>query len=421
MILLITQEIEIILNINIAWRKAIIDSLVIPRLTVIGTEEFKEESFAGLFYKTRQPQSAGVTGSYTHFHKSASEGFFTDIDLPCVDQTGEPIKAKDSDWFGDRKTNEVCVKEMARVYDNKDKTWVELINPIYPDGLLGDFENNRKYSLNPTNFPNVKRPVLSKKDLIANINEGFDSYAREKVKVNSCNKMKRVSDAVSDNELMMLIKNGVNSKLTSHELERAKVQAREIYGDNWRHEMASQLTKQYVYEAFTGSYQNQYIRDGFHWGSSPSIFGVLTSFLLNVVTFGGVNLFKINGAREISAKVASIVYEFIPFKIKPQDERFNEWGNLCLSDRCHYRKYLNSVSNESATEVTSYTFILDGLFYLESYAKAKQLFHEEAAICLNNLAKNYSESFGVKDINLEVKTGEVISKKSESFNECTQV
>ncbi len=379
-------------------------------------KEFEENSFSGLFYKTRQPVSAGVTGNYYHFGKFESEGLFSDIDLPCEDQFGEPIKAKDSDWFGDRKTNEVCVKEMSRVYDRETGKWIELVNPIYPTGLLGEKENLTKYTNNPTHFPLVKRFVIDQEKLIENINDGLTDYSQEKISAGSCTEINRVIDGVSDNELMMLIKLGAKKNLPDDDVKEAIKQARDIYGDNWRQLMADELTKKYVYQSLTGTYQNQYVRDGFDWGDTLNFGSFLVAGLVFLGTFGGVNLFNIDDNKQISQKVAAIFYEFLPFEIEKSNERFNKWGDGCSNQACHDRKYLNSVSNESATEISSYTFLLDGIFYLESYAKAKQVFHQEVSVCLNNIAKNYSEAYGVSYYQNKLSSEETVMGESSKLS-----
>ena len=378
--------------------------------------EFEESSFSGLFYKTRQPVSAGITGNYYHFGKFESEGLFSDIDLPCSDQYGEPIKAKDSDWFGDRKTNEVCVKEMSRVYDKENGKWVELINPIYPNGLLGEKQNLNKYTNNPTLFPLVKRFVIDQEKLIENINDGFTDYSKEKISMGSCTEINRVIDGVSDNELMMLIKLGAKKNLPDNDVKEAVKQARNIYGDNWRQLMADELTKKYVYQSLTGTYQNQYVRDGFDWGDTLSFGSFMVAGLVFLGTLGSVNLFIVDDNKTVSQKIAAVFYEFLPFEIEKSNERFDKWGDGCSNQACHDRKYLNSVSNENATEISSYTFLLDGLFYLESYAKAKQVFHKEVSVCLNNLAKNYSESYGVSYYQNRLSSEETVMVKSSKMS-----
>ena len=106
---------------------------------------FSKNSVTGLLYMTRHPSQAGRTGRYTQYHKNTSIGLFEDVELPCKNMEGEPIMGKESDWFGDKKDNSVCVKEMARIKSVENSDWIELVNPIYPEGLLGTQTDNSLY------------------------------------------------------------------------------------------------------------------------------------------------------------------------------------------------------------------------------------------------------------------------------------
>ena len=377
-------------------------------------EYFSKDSVTGLLYMTRHPSQAGKTGRYTQYHKNTDIGLFEGVELPCKNMEGDAIMGKVSDWFGDKKDNSVCIKEMARIKSVKNGDWIELVNPIYPEGLLGSVTDNSLYMAHMKDFPNVHRPLIENEKLISNISSGIEQYASEQLDITSCHAIDRFKDEMSDSEFKMLVKLEVDPGITSEDLEVAKTQARELYGDQWRTVLASKMTKDFIYNTLVGTHQNNYARDGFDFGGG--FFGFIAGIVITVSTLGMVCPLCVDGDNKYYANeqnLTQLLYKFVPFLISKEDEEFGVWSGGCFTDNCEDKKYLNSVSFDTENEIISYAQLLDNVFYLESFSKAKELYHKEVAVCLNNLAKNYSEAFGAEDFDSSIVVGD---QDAQDFN-----
>ena len=195
---------------------------------------------------------------------------------------------------GDIKNNSVCVKEMSMIDGFSNQRRVELVDPIYPQGLMGNQVANSKYQNHPKEFPNTRRHRITKSQLKENIKNQFSAYASEEFILpgtNNCVKHRRSIDRVSDSELAMMVAFSQKTKFDNlrdlplqEMIKKAEIEFAGAGDLTWRESLAQELTEDYIYETLVGSYQQKFVRDGF------SVGGVLGFAIAAVLIVGGTIL-----------------------------------------------------------------------------------------------------------------------------------
>ena len=212
-----------------------------------------------MYYRMRFPQSTGVSGNYSQYDEENKSWYlcwswrgWCNYDLKCKNQYGQPIKASQNDLgignSGDMKNNSVCVKEMARI-EGYSGDWVELVDPIHPEGLFGTASSSNYYTAHPAHFPPALRFKISKSNLKTNIENQYVSYANEVVgNVPPCNvPQKRSQDRITNSELAMIVMTSQKEKfedLKDLEIEELIEQAETVLasetpGVSWREKTRS--------------------------------------------------------------------------------------------------------------------------------------------------------------------------------------
>ena len=408
------------------------------------SNHFSRDSLAGMFFQIRQPKSTGIISRYDEYDNSTSP--FTGINpfdntpfrrnLNCKNQRGEWIKADNSDVGigngGDKKDNSVCVKELSRITGFTDNKYVELVDPIHPQGLMGNEISNSEYSLHPTEFPPAKRFRINVNTLKENIKNQYIDYANESwilPGTDGCVTQKRSIDRISNAELAMMVSYSANPQfqsLVGLELEEMIERAEDILAGegniSWRENIAHEFTQDYIYQALLGVYQQDFVRDTIDAGP---IFGPVALAIIVVgiailvigatVLSGGAlgAALIVAGASATIGSVASLVvigtqtydfanmssqfinqlydYEFSPLYITTNERR--PWN--CTGSNCYDRRYLNSISYKSEIHSVGIEPYLNMALYLESYARARELYHTKVKLCLEDKKIDYENSYDV--------------------------
>ena len=400
---------------------------------------FSTDSLAGMYYRMRFPQSTGVSGGYNQYDTNNRSWYFClswtgycNYNLKCKNQEGNYIKASQNDLgfgnSGDMKNNSVCVKEMARV-SGYSGDWAELVDPIHPEGLFGQLDSSSEYSYHRPHFPGARRYKISKSNLKSNIESQYVDYSNEIVgTAPPCNTpQKRSQDRITNSELAMIVLTSEKEKfedLKGLELEELIEQAETVLESSdpnvsWREKLAQEFTQDYIFQGLLGIYQQDFVRDTFNPGViggavmwAVAVVGMIvmgictagTGFVVGAILLGtgatgflatAIGIGLQNGGTVNSPEFIQKLYdyEFEPILVTANERR--SW--TCSGSNCYKRKYLNSVSYKSEINKHGLEPYLNMALYMDSYARARQLYHKMVAQCLDSKYRLYEGAYEIND------------------------
>jgi hypothetical protein len=370
-------------------------------------------------------------GKYNKYRHQNSSPLGDRVEL-CKNKEQEPIKGKASDWFGDRKNNSVCVKEMIKVRMDNNQ-WLELVDPVYPvssnniSSFLNGIDTNRgddlaKYSSHEKLFPSVSRKVIDKNVLKENIKSTWQAYADEVVTNNQCIPQKKSMDRISHHEVetlieimeMYLTSIGISTDISAETIEQEMTA---FYGEGtdidgvalWKRKLSNDLTSEFIYESFVGLSQQVYVKDGFTVWDGLN----LSDGTALMIAFGcfhcALVLNTMDYNKDFEGHIISSAMTFF-------------WGTKKRKER----KYLNSVSYRGNTGSVKLSDLIYGGAWLENYSLARANFFNKRGHCLADKAKLFSDSFrslkggGTAKVDLDLGTdsGESFTEDVSGNNSC---